>query len=91
MATASRTDDLLTFPCDFDVKVMGRNTPDFEAAVLAIVRRHAPTLGEAAVRQRGSRSGNYLSITVTIPATSRAQLDTIYRDLTADPRVLMAL
>lgn len=82
---------LLDFPCDFPIKVMGRSEEGFEDLVVAIVRRHAPDLGEGAVQVRDSRAGNYLSVTVTIRAESREQLDAIYRDLTADERVLMAL
>jgi len=83
--------ELLGFPCDFPIKVMGRAEEGFEDRVVEIVRRHAPDLGEGAVQVRDSRGGNYLSVTVTIRAESRAQLDAIYRDLTGDERVLMAL
>jgi hypothetical protein len=83
--------ELLGFPCDFPIKVMGRAEAGFEEGVVAIVRRHVPELGEGAVQVRDSRGGNYLSVTVTIRAENRAQLDAIYRDLTADERVLMAL
>jgi putative lipoic acid-binding regulatory protein len=83
--------ELLGFPCEFPIKVMGRAEEGFEDLVVEIVRRHAPDLGEGAVQVRDSRGGNYLSVTVTIRAESRAQLDAIYRDLTGDERVLMAL
>jgi hypothetical protein len=83
--------ELLGFPCDFPIKAMGRTQEGFEELVVAIVRRHVPDLGEGAVQVRDSRGGNYLSVTVTIRAESRAQLDAIYRDLTADEQVLMAL
>jgi hypothetical protein len=79
------------FPCRFPIKAMGRDDGDFEATVVAIVRRHTPDLGEGAVTTQPSRGGRYLSVTVTITATSRAQLDAIYADLTADALVLMAL
>lgn len=82
---------LLRFPCEFPVKVMGSAEPGFEALVVEIVRRHAPGLGESAVAVRGSRAGRYLAVTVTVQAQSQAQLDAIYRELSAHPRVLMAL
>ncbi len=82
---------LLEFPCDFAIKAMGRAGTDLEAVVVGIVRRHAPDLGEGAVRSRPSRDGNYLSVTVTLHADSREQLDDIYRELTAHEQVLMAL
>ena len=82
---------LLEFPCDFPIKAMGKAGIDLESTVVTIIRRHAPDLGEGAVRVRESRGGNYLSITVTVRATSREQLDDIYRDLTACEQVVMAL
>ena len=84
-------DALFDFPCAFPIKAMGRDEADFESAVVEIVRRHAPDLGEGAVSTKPSRGGRFLSVTVTITATSRDQLDAIYAELTADVRVLMAL
>ncbi|MGA7802621.1 MAG: DUF493 domain-containing protein [Gammaproteobacteria bacterium] len=81
----------LQFPCSFPIKAMGRAGGDFEGQVVAIVRRHAPDLGEGAVRTRQSAAGSYLSVTVNVRARSRDQLDAIYRDLTACEQVLMAL
>lgn len=81
----------LVFPCDFPIKIMGRADLDFQAAMLAIVRKHVPTLGEAAVDLRYSKEGKYLSLTVMIQATSREQLDAIYNELSSDDRVMMLL
>ncbi len=91
MAMAPDDETLLDFPCRFPVKAMGRDTDDFEATVVGIVRRHAPDLSEGAVTLRPSRGGRFVSVTVTITATSRAQLDAIYSDLTDHDQVLMAL
>ncbi|MGH8581808.1 MAG: YbeD family protein [Gammaproteobacteria bacterium] len=84
-------EDLLSFPCPFAIKAMGIAGEDFDGLVAGIIRRHAPNLGEAAVATRFSRGGKYVSVTVTILAESRAQLDAIYRDLSAHERVYMAL
>ena len=81
----------LKFPCEFPIKAMGRATPELEIAVLEIMHRHVPDLGEGAVRTRKSRQGNYLSITVTIQARSREQLDAIYMDLTACEHIVFAI
>lgn len=81
----------LKFPCEFPLKVFGRPGPEFESAVLAIVRHHVADLGEGAVRGRVSRNGNYLALTVTFKATSRTQLDAIYADLVRCRDVVMAL
>lgn len=87
----SEKESLLEFPCQFPIKVMGRNDEDFEFAVVQILRKHLPQLSEGAIRRRDSRQGNYASITIVIEANSREQLDAIYQDLTAAEQVLMAL
>lgn len=81
----------LTFPAEFPIKATGRATPGFETRVIEIVRRHTPDLDEHAITRRASQGGKYLAVTITIQATSREQLDAIYRDLTASPEVLWAL
>ncbi|HYW91729.1 MAG TPA: DUF493 domain-containing protein [Gammaproteobacteria bacterium] len=82
---------VLDFPCEFPVKVFGESTQAFEPAVLEIFRRHVPGLDESRIRRRPSRHGRYVSITVTLRAESRCQLDDLYRELSAQRRVLMAL
>ena len=84
-------ESLIDFPCDFPIKVMGANCAEFEAEVIRIIRQHVPDLGEGAVRQRPSGKGNYLSITVTIRAESKTQLDALYRELTACELAKMVL
>jgi putative lipoic acid-binding regulatory protein len=85
------TEELLTFPCDFPLKVMGRAGDEFEGAVLSILRRHVPDLSEGAITIRASSGGNYSALSIVVCATSRAQLDALYRDLTGSPHVVMAL
>lgn len=82
---------LLEFPCDFPVKVMGAARDGFAQAVLEIVLRHAPDFAAATMEMRPSRAGNYLSLTCTIRATSKAQLDALYRELTGHPWVRVVL
>jgi uncharacterized protein len=85
------TESLLTFPCDYHLKVMGKRGDEFEMAVLQIVRKHVPTLGEAAVQRRDSAQNNYCSLSIQFTADSRAQLDAMYLELRHCPLVLMAL
>lgn len=82
---------LLTFPCEFPIKIMGRASDDLEAEIVSIVRKHAPDLGENAVSTRPSGKGNYLAITVKVTATSKEQLDNIYLELNTHDAVLMTL
>ena len=90
----NHSDDLesvIKYPCEFPVKAMGKNDAQLEAAVLDIIHRHAPGLKEGAIKTRPSSNGKYLSITITITAQNRAQLEAIYQELTVCERVLMAL
>ena len=93
MADSTPDDDEspLKFPCEFPIKAMGKATPELEIAVLEIMNRHVPDLGEGAVRTRESRNGNYLSITVTIQARSREQLDAIYMELTSCEHIVFTI
>lgn len=81
----------IEFPCVFPIKAMGYADATFESRVVDIVRHHAPDVAEDTVQRRPSVGGKYLSITVTIEAQSRGQLDAIYQDLTACEQVLVAL
>jgi hypothetical protein len=81
----------LSFPCAFPIKVMGRTQDGFAQAVLLVVQRHAPDFDAATLEMRASSGGNYLSLTATINATSRAQLDDLYRDLSSHPMVRLVL
>lgn len=80
----------LKFPCDFPIKAMGKTSANLESMVVTIIRKHVNDLGKGAIRERLSSGGKYTSVTVTIRATSRAQLDAIYQDLSDCDDVLMA-
>ena len=81
----------IEFPCEFPIKMMGRDTPEFRSTARALVEKHAGRVADDAVREAQSRKGNFVSITVTITATSQEQLDAIYQDVTDHEDVLMAL
>lgn len=83
--------ELLEFPCRFPIKVMGENHPDFHPTIFDVVRVHAPDLDVTHITARDSSSGKYVSLTVTVTATSREQLDNIYRSLSSHPLVKWAL
>ena len=82
---------LLEFPCAFPIKIMGRRQDGFAQAIAEIVCRHAPDFDAATLEMRTSSAGNYLSVTATVHATSREQLDDLYRELVAQPMVAMVL
>lgn len=81
----------LSFPCAFDIKAMGRHSPDFETRMRELVGRHVPPTELHAVNARMSRQNQYVSVTLSITATSYDQLNAIYRDLAACADVLFAL
>ena len=87
----SEQETLLEFPCVFPIKAMGRSDSGFEARALAIVRRHVTDFKAESMKVVASQKGNYLSVTFTIEATSREQLDLLYIELNANPRTKMAL
>ena len=84
-------ESLLEFPCDFPIKIMGRESDEFHQLARQLVEKHTGPLAEDAVASSLSRKGNFVSVTVTVNAQSQQQLDDIYRELTAHDDVLMAL
>ncbi len=84
-------DSALEFPCEFPIKLMGRDTPEFRATARALVEKHVGAVHDDAIQASSSRNGNFVSVTVTFTATSRQQLDDIYQDVTDHEDVLMAL
>ncbi len=79
------------FPTVYPLKVAGKNDSALEATVVEIVRRHVADFDETAVTVRESKGGKYLAVSVSFTATSKAQLDALYCDLTAHPDVVWAL
>ncbi len=82
---------LLEFPCDFPLKIMGATRAGFAQAIVEVVLKHAPDFDAAAVEMRPSKAGNYISLTCTVRATSKAQLDALYLELTGHPWVKIVL
>lgn len=87
----NQEETLLEFPCKFPVKAMGRGTDGFEALVTNIILAHAEIYVGEPVKINPSGSGKFISVTVTIEARSKTQLDKIYQDLTDCEQVLVAL
>jgi hypothetical protein len=85
------TPTLIAYPCEFPIKVLGRRQAGFAQAVVDVVKRHAPEFDAATLEMRASREAKYLSLTLTIRATSREQLDGLYRELCDHPMVTMVL
>ena len=86
-----RKESLIEYPCSFPIKVMGARVDDFAEAMVQIAQQFDPEYDPATLEMRPSKAGNYLSVTLTIRATSREQLDNMYLALTAHPMVKVAL
>ena len=85
------TQSLIDFPSAFPIKVMGTHVEGFEQAMLTVARQFDPGFDAATVERRPSKAGNYLGLTLTVTATSREQLDALYRALSTHPMVKVVL
>lgn len=88
---AEPADSLIDYPSAFPIKVMGQRVDGFVHAVTHIARQFDPGFDAATVELRESKGGKYLGVTITITATSRAQLDELYRTLSTHPMVKVVL
>ena len=87
----ARKDSLIKYPSQFPIKVMGANVDGFVTAVTHVARQFDPSFVAATVQLRDSSGGKYLGVTITVTATSREQLDDLYRALTSHPMVKVVL
>jgi len=83
--------EVLKFPCDFTIKIVGRVGEDFETHIINIVRKHFPDVKRDDYETRLSKEANYIALTVTVHAKSRAELDSTYEELSNSRYVIMAL
>jgi putative lipoic acid-binding regulatory protein len=86
-----RKDSLIEYPSRFPIKVMGAKVDGFVHAVTTVAKHFDPTFDAATVELRDSKAGKYLGITITVTATSREQLDELYRTLSSHPMVKVVL
>jgi putative lipoic acid-binding regulatory protein len=83
--------EIMIFPCEFTIKVFGLSSNEFQATVFAIMRKHIPQLSDHAIQNRPSKDEKYNALSISFIAESREQLDTIYRELSSNPLILMVL
>lgn len=84
-------ESLIEYPSDFPIKIMGPMHDQFAQTMVEVVTIHDPTFHAGKVEMRPSSKGTYLSVTVTVRATSREQLDNLYRELSSHPMVKVVL
>ncbi len=90
-ATPAPRESLIDYPSQFPIKVMGENVDGYVHAVTAIARQFDPAFDASTIELRDSKGGKYLGVTITVTATSREQLDDIYRALSGHPMVKVVL
>ncbi|AHE97937.1 YbeD family protein [Thioalkalivibrio paradoxus] len=88
---SDQDESLLKFPCRFPIKVMGEAHPELFAAVETAIAQHVPDRDSVEIVRRDSSGGRYVGVTITLTATSQAQLDALYRALQRCSRVRMVL
>jgi len=82
---------LINYPSAFPIKVMGVQVEGFTEAIVAVARQFDPAFDVATLEARPSKGGKYLGLTITVTATSREQLDELYRTLSTHPMVRVVL
>ncbi|ANH70102.1 MULTISPECIES: DUF493 family protein [unclassified Roseateles] len=82
---------LIEYPSQFPIKVMGAQVDGFVEAIVSVAQQFDPAFDAATVETRPSSGGKYLGVTITVTATSREQLDELYRTLTTHPMVKVVL
>lgn len=87
----SPTASLIEYPCEFPVKIFGKQHAGFAQAVLEVVSKHDPEFVAGSMEMRASKNARYISLTCTINAISRVQLDALYQELCDHPLVTMVL
>ena len=85
------TESLIVYPSPFPIKVMGQRVDGFVHAITSIAHAFDPTFDAQTVELRESSGGKYLGVTITVTATSREQLDELYRTLSTHPMVKVVL
>lgn len=91
LQAACRPDNLIDYPCEFPIKIMGAARDDFALTMVDLIVVHDPAFHIGKISVRASAQGNYLGLTATVQATSREQLDDIYRSLSSHPMVKVVL
>lgn len=82
---------LMTFPCDFQIKIIGSNTESFEREIIGIARKHFPDITDTSIQSKPSQQGNYVAISITLHVKDQITLDALYMELTKHPDIKMVL
>ena len=84
-------EELLKFPVDYPIKVVGRRSDTLRATIDSIVKQHVPDLDPSQITERASKEQHFISITYTINAKSREQIVALATALQASKDVIMLI
>lgn len=87
----AKEESLIQFPCDFTLKIMGKTEGDFEKCAIDIIKKHFPKTDDDKIQKRFSKDNHYLSLSITVYAHSKMQLDAVYQELSSTKEILMVL
>ena len=82
---------LIEFPCDFTLKIIGKDTDQFKTTIIDIIQKHYPDFTTDRLTTRPSKEGGYIALSATVYAHSKAELDALYIDISSTPDVIMTL
>jgi putative lipoic acid-binding regulatory protein len=82
---------LMTFPCDFQIKIIGKNSKTFAEEIIGIARKHFPDVADTAIQSQLSQEGNYMAISINLIVKDQLTLDSLYMELTKHPDIKMVL
>ncbi|MBL78951.1 MAG: hypothetical protein CMH70_02770 [Nitrosomonadaceae bacterium] len=91
MTSPASTPSFISYPCEFPIKVMGKNEKGFTESILRIVNRHIPEFDDNSIEKKVSTKNKYLSLTCTVYVVSQHQLDSLYQELSDFPMALMVI
>ncbi len=87
----SEQQTLMTFPCDFQIKIIGSNTKSFAKDIVKIARKHFPEITDTEIEKKPSQNNNYLAISIMLHVKDQITLDALYMELTKHPDIKMVL
>jgi putative lipoic acid-binding regulatory protein len=86
-----KNSSLMTFPCDFRIKIIGENSSSFALEITDIARKHYPDIKDSAIQLNPSKAENYLAISIDLYVKNQKTLDLLYMELTKHPNIKMVL
>ena len=91
MSGEKSRESLIDFPCQFPIKIIGKDCSIFENTVSQIMAKHDQKYSELSVKKNKSKNKNYIALTWVVNVNNQDELDNIYRDLSKDNNVLYVL